>query len=261
MPMMWHGKPAVAGMDFNYSIVPHRPAGGVWTSAHDLIRYVQLELNRGKTPDGRRIVSEESLLARRQPQVASGEDRWYGMGLSIDKSWGIPIVHHGGSMLGYKSDIMLLPDHGIGAVLLTNSDNGGMLLRPFMRRLVEVVFDGKPEAAEDLASRAKTYRAYMAKERQRLDLPPDGDAGAKLAARYISPVLGDLLVRRNGSTIVFDFGEWKSPVATRKNDDGTMSFVTIGPGIAGLPFVVDERDGKRALVIRDAQHEYVFRAE
>src|SRR5262249_26297175 len=59
------GKPAVANMDFNYSIVPHRPAGGVWTSAHDLIRYVQLEVRRGKLPNGKQLVSEENLLARR----------------------------------------------------------------------------------------------------------------------------------------------------------------------------------------------------
>jgi hypothetical protein len=31
---------------------------------------------------------------------------------------------------------------GVGAVLLTNADNGQMLLRTFMRRLLEVVFDG-----------------------------------------------------------------------------------------------------------------------
>jgi CubicO group peptidase (beta-lactamase class C family) len=47
------GTPAVAGMDLNYSIVPVRPAGGAWTSAHDLIRYVQLELEEGKLPDGK----------------------------------------------------------------------------------------------------------------------------------------------------------------------------------------------------------------
>jgi len=51
-------------------------------------------------------------------------------------------------MFGYKSDLMFLPDSGIGAVLLTNADNGGMPLRPLMRRLLEVVFDGKPEAVE-----------------------------------------------------------------------------------------------------------------
>ncbi len=140
------GKPGVAKMAFNYSIAPLRPAGGVWTSAHDLIRYVQLELALGKLPDGTQLVSAENLLARRRPQIAVGEDANYGMGLEVETTYGVPVVHHGGSMAGFKTDLYLLPDSGIGAVLLTNSDNGGMMLRPFMRRLQEVVFDGKPEA-------------------------------------------------------------------------------------------------------------------
>jgi hypothetical protein len=47
-------------------------------------------------------------------------------------------------------------------------------------------------------------------------------------------------------------------VATRKNDDGTVALVTTAPGALGFTFVVTERDGKRALVVRDMQHEYVF---
>lgn len=253
------GKPAVANMAFNYSIVPHRPAGGVWTSAHDLIRYVQLELERGKLPNGKRLVSEENLLMRRKPQIPVGEDAYYGMGLMVDKTWGVPVVHHGGSMAGFKSDLMLLPDYGIGAVLLTNADNGGALLRPLMRRLLEVVFDGKPEAVADVDSRAANHKAYIAKERERLVVPAADSEVAKLAARYTSSALGEITVERRKASTVFDFGEWKSTVASRKNDDGTVSFITIDPAVTGFEFVVGERGGKRVLIVRDGQHEYVFR--
>jgi len=252
------GQPSIASMDFNYSVMPHRPAGGVWTSAHDLVRYVQLELNRGKLPDGKRLVSEENILMRRIPQIQTGEDQSYGMGLSIDCTWGVTVVHHGGSLAGYKSDLMLLPDQGIGAVILTNSDNGGMLLRPFMRRLLEVTFDGKPEAVGDVAGAASRHKAVLAKERERLVIPADGTEVAKLATRYASKSLGDLKVERGAGGIVFDFGEWKSAVASRKNDDGTISFITVDPTIDGFEFVVGAREGKRVLVVRDGQHEYVF---
>ncbi len=153
---------------------------------------------------------------------------------------------------------MALPDYGIGAVLLTNSDNGQMLLRPMMRRLLEIVFDGKPEAAGDVDARAASHYAALAKARERLVIPADSAIVAKLAAHYSSSALGDLAVlQANGST-VFDFGEWKSNVASRKNDDGTISFITIDPAVDGFEFVVAARDGKRALIIRDGQHEYVF---
>ncbi len=244
-------------MALNYSVIPLRPAGGVWTSAHELMKYVELELLRGELPGGKRYISAENILARRIPQVSVGEDAIYGMGLQVDKTWGVPVVHHGGSLFGYKSDLLFLPEQGVGAVILTNSDTGGLLLRPFMRRVLEVVFDGRPEAVEDVASRAKAKNERIAKERERLVVPADAAAVAKLAPRYISPALGEITVKKQGSATVFDFGEWGSTVASRKNDDGTTSFITIDPSYDGFEFVVGERDGKRVLIIRDAQHEYI----
>jgi len=252
------GKPAVASMAFNYSIWPARPAGGVWTSAADLAHYVQNELNQGTPPDGKRLVSAENLLARRAPQIATGEDSTYGMGLSVSRRYGVPVVSHGGSMAGFKSNFYFLPDSGIGAVLLTNSDNGEMMLGPLGRRLLEVVFDGKPEAAADVAAQAARHKAELAKDRERLVVPADPAQVASLAKRYTSKELGELAVLNQDGVVTFDFGEWKSTVASRKNDDGTISFITIDPGTDGFEFVVGEKAGKRLLVIRDGQHEYTF---
>jgi CubicO group peptidase (beta-lactamase class C family) len=252
------GKPTMAKMALNYSFVPARPAGGMWTSAHDLIRYVQLELALGKLPNGKQLVSSENLLMRRAPQIALGEDHSYGMGLMVDSTYRVPVVHHGGSLAGYKSDFDFLPDFGIGAVILTNSDNGRMLMGPFRRRLLEVVFDGKLEAAGDVATSAARHTAALAKERERLVVPADQALVAGLAKRYSSKELGELEVLSQGGVTTFDFGGWGSIVASRKNDDGTISFITIDPTDGGFEFVVDERAGKRVLIIRDAQHEYIF---
>jgi hypothetical protein len=71
--------------------------------------------------------------------------------------------------------------------------------------------------------------------------------------------LGDITVIRQGPTTVFDFGEFKSEMASRHNPDGTVSFLTIVPGFEGSEFVVGGGD-KRTLLVRDAQHEYVFEA-
>jgi CubicO group peptidase (beta-lactamase class C family) len=252
------GKPTVASMAINYSIVPARPAGAVWTSSADLIRYVQDELALGKLPNGRQLVSAENLVMRRAPQISLGEDAAYGMGLVVDHTYGVPVVSHGGSMSGFKSNLYFLPDSGIGAVLLTNSDNGGMLLGPFGRRLLEVVFDGKPEAVPEVASRAATHKSQLAKDRERLVVPPAPDLVSRLAKHYSSKELGDLAVLADNGSTTFDLGEWKSRVASRKNDDGTTSFITIDPGTDGFEFVVGERVGKRVLTIRDGQHEYTF---
>lgn len=245
------------------TIVRHeRERGGVWTSAHDLIRYVQDELALGKLPNGKQLVSAENLLMRRAPQIALGEDSSYGMGLFVDRKYGISVVGHDGSMSGFLSRTYFLPDSGIGAVLLTNAENGGMLLDPFGRRLLEVVFDGKLEAAGDVASNAATYRAALAKARERLVVPAAPALAAGLAKKYSSEELGELVVLTQDGVTTFDFGEWRSKVASRKNDDDSISFISIDPGVEGaddgFEFVVGERGGKRVLIIRDGQHEYIF---
>jgi CubicO group peptidase (beta-lactamase class C family) len=252
------GHTRLARMDSNYSIVPLRPAGGMWTSAGDLAKYVQMELALGELPDGRRLVSKENLLARREGQIQAGEDTAYGMGLVISTRYGIPVVSHGGSLFGYRSDMLFLPDHGVGAVILTNADTGGYLTGLIQRRLLEVLFDGKPEAIEQLKVDVAQRTTIIARNRQQLVVPADAAELAKLAAGYSSPALGMLRVRKGDGATIFDFGKWHSAVASRRNNDGTMSFISIDPTLGSFNFVVGERDGKRALIIRDAQHEYAF---
>jgi len=89
-------------------------------------------------------------------------------------------------------------------------------------------------------------------------VPADPGEVRQLASRYSSPALGAFRVRIEDGATIFDFGKWHSSVASRKNDDGTTSFISIDPTVNGFNFVVGARDGKRVLIIRDAQHEYAF---
>ena len=250
--------PILGNQDFNHVITPFRPAGGAWSSAHDMARYVQLELTKGVLPSGKRLVSEDALLARRVHNVPTGENQWYGMGLFDDRTWDVSVVHHGGSMAGYKSDIMLIPDVGVGAVILTNADEGQLLLRPTLRRLLELVYDGNPEAAADVAAAAARLKAQNMKDAQRLVIPPDPTAVAALAPHYANADLGSLTVERGVEPTSFRFTSWGTTVATKKEDDGTLSFVSTDPLNSGTPMVVGTKDGKRTLTVRDSQHEYVF---
>jgi CubicO group peptidase (beta-lactamase class C family) len=248
----------VSGLALNLSIRPFRPAGGAWSTANDLIKYVRFELNEGRLDDGTQYVSTRNLLQRRVPNVPVGEDRTYGMGLQVDRDYGVDVVHHGGSMGGYKSDIMLVPSADIGAVILTNANSGRMLLRPFMRRLLELLYDGKPEAAEDVAASAARNRAELADERARVSVIPDAAAVEALASEYASRELGQLKVTHDRNHVSFKFRTLASSMGTRKNDDGTISFVSVDPTLLYFPLVVSTEGGKPALIVRDGQHEYKF---
>ncbi|HSO37309.1 MAG TPA: serine hydrolase domain-containing protein, partial [Labilithrix sp.] len=251
------GKPAKAAIDIDYSVIPLRPAGAAWSSVRDVLAYVSMELAEGTLPNGQRFIGKEALLERRRPQVSIGKDDTYGMGLEVSTKYGTPVVHHGGDLIGFHSDMMWLPEQNVGAVVLTNSDPGWILRSLFQRKLLEVLFDGKPEADADAPAQAKTFFAQLAAERKLLTVPAAPTEAAKLAKRYASDALGEIAVTQTAGATTFDFGEWKSTVGTRKNPDGTMSFMTIDPGLMGFEFVVGSGP-KRTLITRDAQHEYVF---
>ena len=251
------GKPAPAAMAINYAIIPVRPAGGAWSNVRDMLKYVQTEMDEGALTDGTRYLAKDTLLARRERQVSIGQDTVYGMGLMVDTTYGTPVVRHGGSMIGYHSDMVWLPEHNVGAVILTNADPGWALRGPFGRKLLEVLFDGRPEADDDVAAQAKSFFEQLAADRKLLTVPAAAADSKMLTARYVNDALGEIAVRRESQAMVFDFGEWSSEVASRRNPDGTISLLTIAPGALGFEFVVGT-PGKPTLTVRDAQHEYVF---
>jgi len=244
---------------FNHLIAPYRPAGGVWSSAADVARYAQLELSKGVAPNGKRLVSSANLLERRKRGVPTGEGAWYGMGLFNEEISGVNVITHGGTLQGFHSDWWILPDTGIGAVLLTNADSGPAMFEPFLRRLLEVVYDGKPEAAQQVANAAARMKAQAKARRARLTIPGDAAALAGLAARYRDPEFGNVITvedRAGGKWV--EAGAIEGPLATRKNADGTISLISTGPGSIGLDAVIGRANGARTLTVRDSQHDYVY---
>lgn len=252
------GKMTKALTAINDGVIPARPAGGAWSSVRDMLKYISMELAEGKLPDGKQYISSAPLLERRAPQVMIGKDATYGMGLEVDTTYGVPVVHHGGDLVGYHSDMMWLPQQNVGAVVLTNADLGWVLRSRFQRKLLEVLFEGKPEADAALKADGEAFYAELAAERKLMIIPADAAESVKLASHYVNASLGDIAVSREGAATVFDFGEWKSEVASKKNPDATVSFITTVPGESGFDFVAGGGGNKRTLTLRDAQHEYVF---
>jgi CubicO group peptidase (beta-lactamase class C family) len=202
-------------------ILSQRPAGAVWSSVNDMLKYVAMELAGGRFPDGRRFIDEDILFERRAPQIVVSTDVTYGMGLLVDRVYGTPIVHHGGAIMGFFSDMIWLPEQGVGAVVLTNGIPGSIIPDNFSRKLLEVLFDGKPEADADLVAATKDFYKGRATARKLLTIPADSKAASMLAGRYFNSTLGTIVVTRSHGRTVFDLGKVRSEVASRVNPDGT----------------------------------------
>lgn len=153
---------------------------------------------------GKQLVSKDSLFASRARGVPTGENQWYGMGLEEKSRYGVPVIHHGGDLLGFHSDMMWVPSAEAGAVIMANSDDGVALRGPLLRRMLEVLYDGRPEAEAEIKVAVARSKGKMASMRGRITLLADA-AAAVLASRYRNKDLGTLDVDRSGGVTRFSF--------------------------------------------------------
>lgn len=92
------------------------PAGMLIASAADMTKYLQMFLNDGEGPKGH-LLSSSGLnhLWQPGPSIAAGA---YAMGWVVDDNGSA--LSHSGSFANYSSFMLLLPEAGIGVVVLTN---------------------------------------------------------------------------------------------------------------------------------------------
>ncbi|WP_437817465.1 serine hydrolase [Sorangium sp. So ce1078] len=239
---------------------PLDPSWGAWSNVRDLSRYLAMEMGKGKTPEGKRVVSEANILKRREPQARSGDVTSYGLAFALETYRGVQVLGHPGAVWAYSADLFFLPEHDVAAVMLSNVDSptpfgGGV----FRRKIFELLFDGRDEAREDLAYAAKTQEADFLREIGKVDLEPDRAWLDRLAGTYEHPWFGKVSVRVEGNRGVLDVGEWKSSVGRKKEEDGTVKLVLTSPPWIGWPELVPkEVDGKMTLHMRAWQRRVVF---
>jgi len=247
----------------NRSIIPVRPAGGVWSNVEDYAKYVQMELREGLLADGAPYIGKEALLERRSPQVKMGDDLWYGMGLMIANDVkGLRLISHGGFMPGYTSNFFFVPELGLGGVILTNSESGGPIANAIRRRLLELLFDDdSPEAEELFLAGTETTKDYLNTIRRHWQIPPAPELVERLATRYRNDALGEMTVRTEDDQLMFKFNGWESRMGSKPNPDGTVSFIHPDPGTGFFEWVVSESgEAIDQITLRDPQHTYIFDA-
>lgn len=130
-----HGTPyrkddgKVAAIPFR-DITAIGPAGSINSSVREMAAWVALQLQAGEH-QGKRLLAEslaQDLHTVRMPTGAPGGsdaevlDIGYALGWFVDVYRGHRRVHHGGNIDGFSALVALLPDAGLGIVVLTNLD-------------------------------------------------------------------------------------------------------------------------------------------
>src|SRR5262249_48080593 len=104
--------------------VPMLAAGGLYSTARDMAKFVSFQL-AGGVAKGRRLVSADLLTSMKTPQFPlPGQKAGYGLGVTSRPYHGATLVFHGGGGYGYSTDQRWVPEYGIGVVILTNAEEG-----------------------------------------------------------------------------------------------------------------------------------------
>ena len=107
----------VANYVMGHDALIFSPTGGMKISALDLARYTTMHMNYGTTPDGVKIISEESS---RNMQVPRSEPEHYGLNLWLADDYvpGVTLVGHTGGAYGLRSAMFFNPDEKYGFVII-----------------------------------------------------------------------------------------------------------------------------------------------
>lgn len=106
---------------------PMTAAGGLYSSADDLARFLRFELDDGVV-DGRTVLGRDPMREMRTiPAPFAGEQAGYALGVARTR-WNMwdqrpVLLNHGGGGSGFMSDLWWAPQLGIGVALLSNSDD------------------------------------------------------------------------------------------------------------------------------------------
>jgi hypothetical protein len=103
-------------------------AGGLNASASELALFLQMVIAKGSARGGRILAPETlaEMLRRQNAQVPLDFDLAQGLGFMLDSpslDYAGPSASHTGGIVCFRSELIVMPEQGLGVVVLANSSN------------------------------------------------------------------------------------------------------------------------------------------
>jgi CubicO group peptidase (beta-lactamase class C family) len=211
-----------------WHIYPEMAAAGLWTTPSDVARYI-IEVQLAHLGKSHKVLSHKIVEEMLTPQNGGP----VGLGPFLEGSGSSRRFEHGGSDAGFICKFVGYLDHGQGAMVMTNSDNGGQLADEVLNGIA--VAYGWPD--------------YLGSEREIVKLDPktrDAYVGA-----YSLGFLGEIKVERRGDVLFAG-----SPAAGESElfFESETKFITDNPQITGR-FVRDGQGQVADVIINMAGQE------
>lgn len=198
-------------------------AGSVWSSVHDMSKWMQFVLDGGIAPGGKRLLSERTAAELFRPQTIAPETqyptsrlvrpRWmtYGLGWFQQDYQGRAVDFHTGSIDGMIAIVGLIRDERLGVFVLGNRDHAE--LRHALMYTVFDRFGGR--ASRDWSADLQTLYGEIdernAESRKRLESQRVSGTSPpltldKLAGTYSDPLRGDVEIAHADGALRIAYG-------------------------------------------------------
>jgi CubicO group peptidase (beta-lactamase class C family) len=162
------------------------PAGGIASTMNDMTRYVITQLQAGVAPNGNRVVSALNLEKTWKGQIPLDDpSASYALGWVDAHEGGVRVLAHSGSLDGFKTDIAMLPNAGIGIVIFTNSTTGSYFAAAVRNWLLHVLYGKSISDVQDTIASYEKQKAFIKSLRASiLSLTPECSQIAGFVGRY-----------------------------------------------------------------------------
>jgi len=208
-------------------------AGGVYSSVHDMAKWMNVQLAGGKLPDGEALFSEArqremwSMITPipipepSVPELAAAKPDFagYGEGWSLSSYRGQRLVWHTGGWPGMVSRLTLVPSKNLGVVVLTNQEIGAAFNAITMQVLDAYLqapdtdwtaaYAAAVAKAGSQADESWAKHAAARDRHSRPSLPLSGYAGA-----YRDPWYGEVSLAQEGGKLRLRFAKTPQLVGT-----------------------------------------------
>lgn len=197
--------------------------GGLYSTAGDMLRWLA-NMDSGKV--GRKSIA----LMRQSAVLKDGRRTGYGMGLMTGAYRGLPLVHHGGALAGYRTMTWWFPGEKLGIVVSCN--NATARSAELAGKVANVLLEGKLKPATVLSDAAP------------------GDAAKVYAGVY-----------RDGAGQYLEFALKEGKLVTLRPE---RALATLSPGVFAFPTDPDgnrlafEADGSGFRLVADGTPERRF---
>jgi CubicO group peptidase (beta-lactamase class C family) len=205
------------------------PAAAIYSTARDMAHYARLFLDGGVV-GGQRLLSEAGSRELFAPQIvipitpfpaplAALTPRFlaYGLGWFIRDYYGRRLVYHSGGVDGMTSLLCLLPDDGIGVVVLINQEEG--IVGPAAYGVIDALLglpsiDRLTPALQTRATRHEQRRtAEAARDAARVPGTSPSLALERYTGEFDDPAYGPVSIALDAGQLVLRFNQTPSFIA------------------------------------------------